>query len=163
MHASAPHKASAWPISRSNAGHSALQPSGPAWNLNLHGIQVSACISVGVISCERVRAQGKRVANFQKHGETGLLGMAPFDPLGLRDDYKRQSEVRNGRLAMLAFLGFLSQAAITGKAPLQNLADHIADPTRNNIFSSKARRPAAVCACRIGRPTSWPAYFLRRI
>jgi len=63
--------------------------------------------------------------------------MAPFDPLGLRDDYKRQSEVRNGCLAMLAFLGFLSQAAITGKAPLQNLADHIADPVRNNIFSSK--------------------------
>ncbi len=113
---------------------------------------------MGIITCKRVRPQGKRVANFQKHGETGLLGMAPFDPLGLRDDYKRQSEVRNGRLAMLAFLGFLSQAAITGKAPLQNLADHIADPVRNNIFSSKARRPAAVCVYRIG-----PAFLLRRI
>ena len=40
------------------------------------------------------RAQAKRLQNFQTKGETGLLGMAPFDPLGLRDDYKRQSEVR---------------------------------------------------------------------
>ena len=38
--------------------------------------------------------QAKRLQNFKTKGETGLLGMAPFDPLGLRDDYKRQSEVR---------------------------------------------------------------------
>ncbi|CAL8470956.1 g10498 [Coccomyxa elongata] len=78
----------------------------------------------------------KRFDNFQKYGEGGLLGFVPFDPLNLRDDYKRQSEVRNGRLAMLAFLGFCSQAANTGKGPLENLKDHIADPTHNNIFSS---------------------------
>ena len=39
-------------------------------------------------------AQAKRLQNFKTKGETGLLGMAPFDPLGLRDDYRRQSEVR---------------------------------------------------------------------
>ena len=55
--------------------------------------------------------------------------------------------MRNGRLAMLAFLGFLSQAAVTGKAPLDNLADHISNPVRNNIFSSKARFTPLCCFC----------------
>jgi hypothetical protein len=41
-------------------------------------------------------------------------------------------QVRNGRTAMLAFLGFASQAVVTGKGPIQNLTDHLSDPTLNN-------------------------------
>lgn len=93
----------------------------------------------------------KRVQNFQKYGETGLLNSVPFDPLGFRNDKTRQNEVRNGRLAMLANLGFWSQAATTGKGPLENLKDHIADPTHVNIYANpKVGYEATVAAVFIG-------------
>ena len=37
-------------------------------------------------------------------------------------------QIRNGRLAMVAFLGFAAQYAATGKGPIDNLVDHVADP-----------------------------------
>lgn len=76
-----------------------------------------------------------RYNNFREKGQTGLF-VAPFDPLGLTNDYKRQSEVRNARLAMLANLGFWCQAAATGKGPIENLKDHLADPVHNNICNA---------------------------
>lgn len=48
----------------------------------------------------------------------------------------RTKEIKNGRLAMLAFLGFCFQAIYTGQSPLENLAAHIADPGHVNIFSA---------------------------
>ncbi|BDA49428.1 Photosystem I chlorophyll a/b-binding protein 5, chloroplastic [Coccomyxa sp. Obi] len=83
-----------------------------------------------------------RYRNFLEKGETGLV-VAPFDPLNLRNDYRRQSEIRNGRLAMLANLGFWSQALVTGKGPLQNLSDHLADPVHNNILATGAGQKVA--------------------
>jgi hypothetical protein len=57
-----------------------------------------------------------------------------FDPIGFSRGseamYKKykQNEIVNGRLAMVANLGFWAQYAATGKGPIQNLADHLADP-----------------------------------
>jgi hypothetical protein len=47
----------------------------------------------------------------------------------------RTKEIKNGRLAMLAFLGFCFQAVYTGGSPLDNLMAHLADPGHVNIFS----------------------------
>jgi len=47
-------------------------------------------------------------------------------------------EIKHGRLAMMAMLGIYVQAALTGVSPLQNIADHIADPFSNNILANFA-------------------------
>ena len=41
-------------------------------------------------------------------------------------------QVRNCRLAMLAALGFATQAYVTGKGPLENAVDHLRDPFGQN-------------------------------
>ncbi|KAG8487585.1 hypothetical protein CXB51_016154 [Gossypium anomalum] len=74
--------------------------------------------------------------------DVGYPGGLWFDPLmwgrGSPEPVMvlRTKEIKNGRLAMLAFVGFCFQAIYTGEGPIENLMAHIADPGHCNVFSA---------------------------
>jgi len=93
----------------------------------------------------------KRLNGFLATGKSGFMDSFPFDPMGQSSSTKELNEVRrqctlqrrrlsalscadavlpraqvkNGRLAMVAFVGFATQALVTRTGPLENLSAHL--------------------------------------
>uniref|UniRef100_A0A061S9W9 Chlorophyll a-b binding protein, chloroplastic n=1 Tax=Tetraselmis sp. GSL018 TaxID=582737 RepID=A0A061S9W9_9CHLO len=83
----------------------------------------------------------KRLQGFKQTGKSGFLNAHPFDPAGMNSDSMALKEIKNGRLAMIAFVGFSVQALVTREGPLANLGAHMSDPFNVNITTSILKLP----------------------
>ena len=89
-------------------------------------------------------------SQFKGTGVSGYPG-GVFDPLHLSTngiagplDTLKLREIKNARLAMVAFLGFLAQHGATGKGPVDNLLEHIASPWAVNFTTNGTSLPVSI-------------------
>ena len=86
----------------------------------------------------------KRYEGFLATGECGLGNSFPFDPMGMKNADRKVKEVKNGRLAMVAFVGFAVQALVTRTGPIEALSAHLASPFDANFITSIANLPSTL-------------------
>ena len=67
-----------------------------------------------------------------------------FDFLNMTTEEKKLKEIKNGRLAMVAFVGFIAQHSATGKGPLAALSEHLASPFTANFANNGVSVPGIV-------------------
>lgn len=118
-------------------------------------VPISAAALIGIQVVIMGIFEYKRYEGFKKTGEVGILSSMPFDPMGMRSEEYKFRELINGRLAMVSWVGYISQYLVTGKGPIENLKDHLLDPVHNNIYTSSVGGEvtvAIVCAA------LWPMF-----
>jgi light-harvesting complex I chlorophyll a/b binding protein 5 len=86
----------------------------------------------------------KRWQGFKETGSSGLINSFPFDPAGMNSPDMAVKEIKNGRLAMVAFIGFSVQALVTRTGPIEGLTAHLSSPFDHNFVWYLNNLPSVV-------------------
>eukprot|EP01023_Acetabularia_acetabulum_P006531 TRINITY_DN12714_c0_g1_i3.p1 TRINITY_DN12714_c0_g1~~TRINITY_DN12714_c0_g1_i3.p1 ORF type:complete len:346 (+),score=63.36 TRINITY_DN12714_c0_g1_i3:55-1092(+) len=134
-----------------NVGYAKLSTGEDLDYLGLTGFRIAGSQGIAIIAfCQVILMYGPEYARYcginalepvavYLPGDKNYPGGFLFDPLGLSKnpaqfENLRIKEIKNGRLAMLAWLGFAFQAFVTQKGPVANALDFWSDPVQNNVF-----------------------------
>ena len=108
--------------------------------LGIEGFHIAGASGIiGIAFCQAVLMGGPEYARYvgieslepvgvYLPGDTNYPGGGPFDPFNLNADAERDvelrvSEVKHGRLAMIAMLGVFAQAFVTREGPVANVLE----------------------------------------
>lgn len=99
---------------------------------------------LGLFAIQQIVFGFLETSRFQawKTGEKNAI--FPLDPAGMNSDANAVKEIKNGRLAMVAFVGFAVQALVTREGPIEGLFAHLASPFSHNIVGNIANLPNVI-------------------
>jgi len=87
--------------------------------------------------------ENKRIQGWLATGSSGVNETFPFDPMGMgsKDEKMKLKEIKNGRAAMIAFVGIVVQAIVYREGPVAALQDHVANPFGCNMATNIMQLP----------------------
>jgi len=98
--------------------------------------------SLGTLAAiEFVAMAGVEIQRGNADAEKRIYPGGAFDPMGMSKGNLAElkvKEIKNGRLAMVAFLGFVGQHANNGLSPLAALNSHLSSPFTENFTTGPA-------------------------
>merc|ERR1711879_956821 len=103
-------------------------------------LDLNTLVAIEIITMAAVEARRFDETDFEKKLYPGF-DIAGFAKEPSKFESMKIKEIKNGRLAMISFLGFVAQHAATGKTPLTNLRDHLSDPLHINVSSNGVSIP----------------------